>query len=166
MGIRYDAYAFDAAQTEQALADPRSVTGADPLADAWGLPPGFVSGVTDFEQSLPASELLYLDKAWSLLQQMTAPPAGGASRPAHWMFEGAVTVTKTELGWLPWVRALAPLEVLLVAHDLEEIAVAAAASQLRSDGGDREWATQSMARASAFVRQLADDGRGLAYLIG
>lgn len=164
MGIRYSAYAFDAAQTERALADPRSVIGADPLADAWGLPPGFVSGVTDFEQTLPARDLLYLDKAWSLLQQLTAPAAGEASRPAHWMFEGAVT--ETELGWLPWVRALAPVDVQLVAHDLEEIDIAAAASRLRADGGDREWATQSLAKASAFVRQLADDGRGLAYLIG
>lgn len=64
MGIRYYAYAFDKHLTGAALADPYSVIGVDPLADAWGLPPGFTSGVTDFTPSVPERDLLYLDKAW------------------------------------------------------------------------------------------------------
>ena len=40
MGIRYYAYAFDADQTEAALADPHHFLSDDPLADAWGLDRG------------------------------------------------------------------------------------------------------------------------------
>lgn len=88
MGIRYYAYAFDSEQTENALADPLSVIGSDPLADAWGLEPGSSGGVTD-RQSVPERDLLYLDKAWPYLQGLTAPrPSSGAARAAYRMFEG------------------------------------------------------------------------------
>lgn len=87
MGIRYYAYAFNSDQTEKALADPLTVIGSDPLADSLGLEPGFTVGVTDFKQSLPERDFLYLDKAWSQLQRITAPcPSGGEARVAYRMF--------------------------------------------------------------------------------
>lgn len=49
--------------------------GHDPLADALGLEPGFTEGVTDFKQSLPERDFLYLDKAWPHLQWITGPHA-------------------------------------------------------------------------------------------
>src|SRR5690606_16864602 len=107
MGIRYYAYAFDSDQTGKALADPLTVIGSDPLADAYGLEPGFRQGVTDFRQSLPERDLLYLDKAWPYLQRLTAPRSGGAAaRPAYRMFEGQVTYADDGFTWRPWVRAL------------------------------------------------------------
>jgi len=63
MGIRYYAYAFDADMTARAQADPRSFISDDPLADAWGMPHGAQIAVTNFEQSVPETEMLYLDKA-------------------------------------------------------------------------------------------------------
>lgn len=164
MGIRYYAYAFDADYTAQALAAPESVISADPLADAWGLPPGFTSGVTNFEQKPPKIDMLYLDKAWGYLQRLTAP--GGAQeipRPAHRMFEGYVT--QTDYGWEPWVKALAPEEVVIVANDLvsvsEELTVT-----LDADGEDTAYILDFLKRAVDFVTQLATSNRGFAYLIG
>ncbi|MCB5273282.1 hypothetical protein BJG92_00801 [Arthrobacter sp. SO5] len=78
VGIRYYAYAFDSDQTGKALADPFTVIGSDPYADACGLEPGFPMGVTDFRQSLPERDFLYLDTAWRSLQQLTSPRISGA----------------------------------------------------------------------------------------
>ena len=122
MGIRYYAYAFDSDQTGKALADPFTVIGSDPLADAYGLEPGFRQGVTDFRQSLPERDLLYLDKAWPYLQRLTAPrSSGAAARAAYRMFEGQVTYADDGFTWRPWVRALPPHDVALIARDLETI---------------------------------------------
>lgn len=171
MGIRYYAYAFDAEMTEQALADPRSMISDDPLADAWGLPHGFTSGTTNFEQSVPARDMLCLDKAWSLLQALTAPEGSDEEpRPAFRMFEGRVTDTHT--GWLSWVRALTPEEVAAVARDLESIDDADAEARFRESArwGDPDaeaaYGQQYLRAARAFVAGLAASGRGMAYLIG
>ena len=98
MGIRYYAYAFDAALTEQAVADPDSILSSDPLADAWGLEPHASVSATIFEQVSPNRDMLYLDKAWSALQSLTRPvsddPAAGAS---FRMFEGSVALH--DMGW-------------------------------------------------------------------
>src|SRR5699024_1047701 len=106
MGIRYYAYGFDAEMTEAALANPLSVISEDPLADAWGMPRGAHLAVTNFEQSVPTTRMLYLDKAWSAMQALTAPNLPGeAPRPAYRMFEGRVTMDG--YGWLPWARSIA-----------------------------------------------------------
>lgn len=170
MGIRYYAYAFDADSTDRALADPRSVISDDPLADAWGLPHGFTSGTTDFEQSVPARDMLYLDKAWSLLQALTAPKGGDEPRPAYRMFEGRVTDTET--GWVSWVRALTPNEVAAIARDLDSIDDDDAGARFRERArfgdpeADAEYGHQYLRKARAFVAALAADGRGMAYMIG
>lgn len=172
MGIRYYAYAFDAEMTERALADPRSVLSDDPLADAWGLEHGFTVGTTNFEQSVPKRDLLYLDKAWSLLQALTAPDAsGGAARPAYRMFEGQVTHTDT--GWRSWVRALTPDEVVGIARDLEAIddehasaRFREAASFGRDPDAEARYGRQYLGAARTFVSGLASEGRGMVYAIG
>lgn len=63
MGIRYYAYAFESDQAAKALADPRTVIGSDPLADAFGLERGFIQGSTDLRQALSERDFLYLDRA-------------------------------------------------------------------------------------------------------
>lgn len=174
MGIRYYAYAFDPKVTERALADPRSVIGADPLADAWGLEPGFTEGVTNFEQSTPEHSLLYLDKAWSHLQRITEPPAPETPpRPAYRMFEGSVSYVENGMAWRPWVRTIPPLEVPSIAADLETITVEDIQQILRrvsgsisSEGSEISYATHYFLRAKGFVQNLAAERRGFAYLIG
>src|SRR5690606_32097501 len=77
---------------------------------------------TDFRQSLPERDLLYLDKTWSSLQMLTAPSCPDASpRPAYRMFEGQVRDADDGMGWYPWVRAIAPDEVAAIADDIETI---------------------------------------------
>ncbi|QHC59387.1 DUF1877 family protein [Rathayibacter sp. VKM Ac-2760] len=163
MGIRYYAYAFDADQTERALADPRSVLSDDPLADAWGMPHGARIAATDFVQSVPERDMVYLDKAWSALQTLTAPRSRDAApRPAHRMFEGRVTVTG--LGWEPWVRAVPPEQVGEIADDL--IALRSEVEEELSQHPEGEYLGHFLDRAVAFATQLARSGRGFAYLIG
>ena len=174
MGIRYYAYAVDSEQTGKALADPLTVVGSDPLADAFGLEPGFTQGVTDFRQSLPERDLLYLDKAWTYLQRLTAPSSPGASvRAAFRMFEGQVTYAADGFTWRPWVRALPPHEVALIAQDLETISdhdIKASLSGFYSPGQGLEselaYATAFLHKATGFVHAAASDGRGFAYMIG
>jgi hypothetical protein len=163
MGIRYYAYAFDAEMTDRAKADPRSLISDDPLADAWGMPHGAQIATTNFEQSVPKTEMLYLDKAWSWLQAMTEPKAPGeTARPAYRMFEGQVTMDG--YGWTPWVRALSPEEVREVAGDLVDLQ-----SELRilkPHDPDTRYALDFLSRAVVFVTILAASDRGFAYLIG
>lgn len=171
MGIRYYAYAFDKEMTDQALAEPRSILSDDPLADAWGFEPGSGGGIVSFEQTSPARDMLYLDKAWRHLQALTAPEsAQTAARPAHQMFEGAVAMHA--YGWDPWVRALPPDQIRVVAGDLEEIPefeIASRARRLHIYGTPDEEASYALTyfrRARRFVRDLAAEGRGMVYEIG
>ncbi|MBT8158878.1 MULTISPECIES: DUF1877 family protein [Arthrobacter] len=170
MGIRYYAYAFDGDVAKKALSDPMSFMSADPLADAWGLEPGVGTSYTTFGQSIPERDMLYLDKAWGHLQVLTAPlRAGMAARPAFRMFEGNVTMHDD--GWEPWVRALAPSEVLAIAQDLDDVSDAEVRLRLPvSPYVDRdldvEYAVGYLRRARVFARNLADEGRGMVYLIG
>jgi hypothetical protein len=174
MGIRYYAYAFDSDQAVQALADPLTVIGFDPLADAWGLEPGSSEGVTDFRQSLPERDLLYLDKAWPYLQRLTAPRSSDdAPRAAYRMFEGQVTFARDGCTWRPWVRALAPHDVALIARDLEtindgDIKAGLTGSCLSGPVPESEvaYAAAFLDRAKGFVHAAASDGRGFAYMIG
>lgn len=172
MGIRYYAYAFDANQTDQALADPRSFLSADPLADAWGFEHGATICTPTFEQAVPHRDMLYLDKAWRHLQCLTAPAepdliAGHAYR----MFEGEVVMN--DMGWEPWVRTLTPLDVLAVAGDLENISDEDVELRLRESRffdrdfeGEFDYVVNYLRQARTFTANLAAEGRGMVYKIG
>ena len=163
MGTRYYAYAFAADMTEQAQADTGRFISDDPLADAWGMPHGAQSAVTNFEQSVPKTEMLYLDKAWSELQEMTRPSdTEHGPRPAYRMFEGQVTMHG--YGWIPWVRAISPGEVLEIAEDL--IVLQQAVGDDMADHRDARYVHDYLNRAVEFVAGLAASRRGFAYLIG
>ncbi|MEZ0578327.1 DUF1877 family protein [Nocardioides sp. MH1] len=168
MGIRYYAYAVDADQADRALADPRAFISSDPLADAWGMKPHAAVSVASFEQTVPERDMLYLDKAWRGLQVLTGPRSGaGAARPAYRMFEGKVEMCGD--GWIPWYRALAPAQVHEVAQDLGDLQREVAAVGLRrigASGVNLSYAVDYLDRATRFVRRLAADGRGMAYMIG
>jgi len=122
------------------------------------------------QQWTPERDLLYLDKAWPMLQDLTRGESPGpADPPAYRMFEGWVTQALDGYGWLPWVRALGPDEMPAVAEDLGRLTPAAAGSRLRGRGltsGDIDYVLQYLERARTFVDGLVDDHRGMAYLIG
>lgn len=163
MGIRYYAYAFDSDLTALALADPQSFISDDPLADAWGMPHGAQVATTNFVQSMPKTEMLYLDKAWSALQALSAPgDPDVAPRPAYRMFEGQVTMT--EYGWIPWVRALAPREVVEVAADLAKLEQSI--GDVPVPARDAGYVRDFLGRAVEFVSHAASRDRGFAYMIG
>lgn len=163
MGIRYYAYAFDADMTAHAQADPMSVISDDPLADAWGMPHGAQVAVTNFEQSVPKTDMLYLDKAWSGLQAITKPGATDhRPRPAYRMFEGQVTAQG--LGWTAWVRTLSPEDIPEIASDLAE--VQRAMREGEADDDETRYLLDFLDRAVEFVANVAASKRGFAYLIG
>lgn len=172
MGIRYYAYAFDSQLTEQALTDPHSILSDDPLADAWGLEPHAAVSYTTFEQSVPERDMLYLDKAWGLLQDITGQGRpDGQPRPAFAMFEGQVTMHG--YGWEPWVRTLTPEGVAKVSRDLDLITDAEAEALLRRGrhswrnlDDDVSYALTYLAKARTWAAHLVADGRGLVYTIG
>ncbi|MCX8453370.1 DUF1877 family protein [Paenarthrobacter ureafaciens] len=170
MGIRYYAYAFDSENTEQVLMDPLGFVSRDPLADAWGMEPGATIGYPTFKQSTPERDMLYLDKAWRQLQWLTGPSAEGRdARPAFRMFEGEVTMHYD--GWESWIRALTPAEMVAIAEDLETISedtmrVQGTTTSCALLDSDAEYAIPYLRRARTFVRALADEGRGMVYLIG
>lgn len=173
MGIRYYAYAFDAELTEQALADPGSMFPGDPLADAWGMEPGAMVGRPTFKQVTPEGDMLYLDKAWSLLQEAIGPAEwGGLARPAYRMFEGTV-YPAGNYGWEPWLRALIPSDVVDIASDLESIDERELIESLRPDNAaapdgtdDVDYALSYFHRAREFATGIAASGRGFVYMIG
>ncbi len=163
MGIRYYAYAFDADVTDRALADPMSVIGDDPLADAWGMPHGAHVASTNFAQSVPKTDMLYLDKAWSSMQALSAPSMPGEPpRPAYRMFEGRVTMT--DYGWRPWARALTPGDVVEVAEDL--VRLQHSVGHDAACGQDAPYIRDLLKRAVEFVAHVASTERGFAYMIG
>jgi len=163
MGIRYYAYAFEAELTEFAKADPRSFIRDDPLADAWGMPHGARVATTNFEQSMPKEDMLYLDKAWSSLQALSAPAEeDDEPRPAYRMFEGRVA--HTEYGWIPWTRALPPSDVVEIADDITELH----RTLERREPCDEEgrYVLDYLGKAVEFVACAAKSNRGFAYMIG
>lgn len=172
MGIRYYAYAFDSRQTDQAINDPHSILSDDPLADAWGLEPHAAVSYTTFEQSVPERDMLYLDKAWGLLQDITGSRrAGEGPRAAFAMFEGQVTMHG--YGCISWVRTLTPDRVAAVSRDLELITDADAEAHLRrgwhshrSIDDEVLYALSYLGKARTWVAKLADEGRGFVYTIG
>lgn len=172
MGIRYYAYAFDGELTEAVLAEPRSFIGADPLADAFGLPEGFTVGTTNFEQDPPEEDMLYLDKVWNNLQEMTRPSVPGeAARPSYRMFEGHVTPVDDYSSWLPWIRVIAPEEIAPIAADLDEISDAdfvphySRHDSSEEHDSERRAVVQFLERARHFLKGLERTGRGFVYMI-
>ena len=170
MGIRYYAYAFDADQADHALADPRAFISSDPLADAWGFEPHATVAVATFEQRTSGRDLLYLDKAWWDLQALTGPTRPTEPvRPAYRMVEGQPALSEDGWSWTPWVRALDPAEIRLIAQDLAELTAEVARDRLRREGAtedDADYVVHYLERARSFVGGLAREGRGMAYLIG
>ncbi|OMH23027.1 hypothetical protein BKD30_14210 [Tersicoccus phoenicis] len=156
MGIRYYAYPLPPELVTAARLDPSAYLSSDPLADAWDLD----------GQSRP--RMLYLDKCWGLLQQLTcADPR--APRPSYLLVEGRVTHTHD--GWIPWTRVLDADEVGRIADDLALInpddlddLFARGASHFRDD--DRDYLESYLAQAKEFTADLRARGQGLVYMIG
>ncbi|WP_353815705.1 hypothetical protein [Agromyces sp. SYSU T00266] len=169
MGIRYYAYAYDAADTQVALDDPRRILSSDPLADAWGMQPHASVGTPTFAQALPRRDMLYLDKAWSALQAMTAPAIRDRPRAAFRMFEGRVTHHSD--GWDAWVRTILPQEVPAIRDDLDRLARAESERRVAVEGAEADsdvdgYVLHYLRSARDFVTGLAVDGRGMVYMIG
>ncbi|TPW73100.1 DUF1877 domain-containing protein [Schumannella sp. 10F1B-5-1] len=167
MGIRYYAYAFDADQTEQVFAEPRRFLSSDPLADAWGMEPHVSMGTATFRQRSSERDMLYLDKAWRELQILTLSGVqGGPARDSHRLFAGRVTMH--EYGWESWVSVIAPDEVAPIQKDLVDLdeAVRLEHSLIPESSEDDRYVADYLHRARVFVDRLAEDGRGLVYLIG
>lgn len=160
MGIRYYAYPIDAADYEAASIDPCPFHGSDPLFDAWGPP----------DEKPP---MLYLDKAWSELQALLGAVDSAPPRPAAALVAGSVTDTGT--GWIPHEAALSAEQVRDIAEDLALVGDDDIRELHRHSG--YRWANDTpeqafsylsayLADAKEFVSSLANDGRGLVYLIG
>ncbi len=173
MGIRYYAYAFDAVHARQAIEDPRSILSSDPLADAWGLEPHATVSFTTFEQVPPKRDMLYLDKAWAALQDLTLPDSKtDAAASCHRIFEGNVTMTG--FGWEPFIRTILPTEMPAIHSDLalfDEFRVRAWADGWRSPHGanrddELRYVLDYLEKAQQFVEALTADGRGMVYMIG
>lgn len=169
MGIRYYAFAFDADMTDQAVADPRRFLSPDPLADAWGIVRADTGDIATFQQAIPEEEMLYLDKAWRLLQSVTGAPPGHPARPAFQMFEGEV-----HPGYGPydaWVRAHTPEQVIAISRDLNAITEDEIRTRLADgDGLAGEsavtYAIHYLQEARRFADSLASNGRGFVHMIG
>lgn len=172
MGVRYYAYAFDSDQTEEAMADPISMISEDPLADAWGMEPGFTIGVLG-ERTVSKRNMLYLDKAWPYLQRLTGAPEGGVNDPriSHLMFAGEAAGNSRH--WMAQTGIVVPSQVALVARDLEAIEEEEVARSVmqRCGPGDRnkgevEYVLQYFRESREFAAGVAEDGRGFAFMIG
>ncbi len=158
MGIRYYAYPINAEDYARACENPCEFHGSDPLADAWGP-----------RESQP--EMLYLDKCWRELQLLLRSPAGQASRPAARLMERQVT--HTDMGWIPFEQALSPAQVEAITEDLATVGESDIRRALPkfnrpqdSKEDEFEYVAQYLAEATRFTARLADEGRGLVYLIG
>lgn len=88
------------------------------------------------------------------------------------MFEGQVTYLNDGFTWRPWLRALPPDEVALIArdvgmvggHDIEAGLDGCHSSQMLES--EVAYATEFLHRARNFVQTVASEGRGFAYMIG
>ncbi|GGF27078.1 DUF1877 family protein [Subtercola lobariae] len=160
MGIRYYAYPINAADYERARQNPCLFHGDDPLFDAWGK-----------EEDRP--DMLYLDKCWQEFQYLFGVSESRPARPAFMLVQGEVEFTST--GWIAFERALSPAQVREVAADLATIT----SETLRAEISDLmtlrpnetseqefDYVSPLLADAKSFVSRLAEQGKGLVYLIG
>lgn len=107
--------------------------------------------------------MVNLDKAWSSIQVLSAPSMpDDTPRPAYRMFEGQVTMSG--YGWIPWVRALAPDDVVEIAEDLVDMQ-RSIGDDATSDR-DTRYVLNFLQRAVEFVTHAALSNRGFAYMIG
>lgn len=107
--------------------------------------------------------MLYLDKCWRLLQQLTAPTG---PRPAQRLVAGRPNFD-SDVGYTPHAAALTPAEIAEVADDLDALAEhgldAYCATLSERDAG---YVRPYLNDALSLTRLLADRGWGLASLIG
>ncbi|WP_438855072.1 hypothetical protein [Agromyces sp. M3QZ16-3] len=121
-------------------------------------------------QTTSRRDMLYLDKAWSVLQAMTAPEAiGDPPRAAFRMFEGRVT--HHSAGWDAWIRTIVPEEVVAIRDDLERLITAESERRTTGVGAAADpdaddYVGRYLRSALEFVAGLAVDGRGMVYMIG
>lgn len=157
MGIRYYAYPLRPEHVEFAMQKPRAFVAPDPFADVW------------FDNR---PHMLYLDKCWGLLQDLTRPDVDKVARPGYRLFEG--NVTHTDCGWIPWSRALSPDDVRLIADDLSTISTEEVdrhfdpgPSNWPSDGSTAaDYVRQYLLAAQEFTATMTAEGQGLVYMIG
>jgi hypothetical protein len=157
---------------KQARQNPDKFISVDPFGDAWGPTAG-------------RPPMLYLDKCWQLLEELTRPQIEADPRPAYRLFEGDVACDSDQLGWYPWIRVLDADEIAEIAHDIAEIAHDIAeiahdivllddediramiathpAFQQAEDYGNLR---HDLTDAQTFVTDLAADGSGVVYMIG
>lgn len=170
MGIRYYAYAVEADRIEDALECPSMFLSCDPLADALGMEVGAMSGTAIMRQVVPEQDMLYLDKAWSELQELSRTGGyDGGPRPSYHMFEGKVCMFG--MGWEPWVRVLRPEEMKAISLDLKSLCLEEEFPILEHgdgiSGGERISYVASYLRAACrFADVLVGSGRGMVYMIG
>ena len=169
MGIRYYAFAFDADMTEQAIANPRRFLSPDPFADAWGIVRVGTRDIATFQQAIPEEEMLYLDKAWPLLQELTKAPPGCPARAAYQMFEGEVHPWPGP--YEPWVCTHTPEQVVAISLDLDTITDGEIRGHLadRDHPADEQGVAYAIAyfqEARTFANCLASSGRGFVHMIG
>jgi hypothetical protein len=158
MGIRYYAYPITAEQYPLAVENPCRFHGADPLMDAW-------APVDE------RPEMLYLDKCWHELQVLLGPESGVTDRPSLQLVEGRIT--DVGMGWIPYERALSPVQVQAVAADLatigdSDIRRLLPALNRWNDSPEQEYryVAEYLAAAQEFTTALARNRRGLVYMIG
>lgn len=165
MGIRYYAYPVRPEHTAAAAATPELFLGQDPLSDAWGLTAVGESIHVMGTRSLP--EMLYLDKCWNLLQDLTRIHAG-QYRPAHALLEGYGPDGRYDCQ--PFLKALAPAEVAAAASDLAAISCEDLDDFLGHDARgrakDRDYLKKYLEEAVDFTASLRSRGWGLVYMIG
>lgn len=163
MGIRYYAYPVAPRHAEAAAADPESFIADDPLADAWGMVP--VAPNTYVTHAKPIPEMLYLDKCWRYLQQLTTRP-DGTTRVAHDLFEGDVTMVNGGMQWIGYQKALSPAAVAAIADDLEAMSEHDLQAYLDTlEDEDKDYVRQFLQRAIEFTVAMRERGYGLAYAI-
>lgn len=110
------------------------------------------------------------------LQRVTSPGRpGGEARPAYRMFEGHVTPAGDAWGsWHPWIRAIAPDEVEVIANDLQTLTDEDFIPHYSAHGNSSEHERASemkgvaefVARAIRFLTGLQETERGFVYMIG
>jgi hypothetical protein len=165
MGIRYYAYPVTPEHTATAAATPELFLGQDPLSDAWGLVP--IGDSIYAMDPKPRPEMLYLDKCWGLLQELTRT-GEGECRPAHVLFAGYDRGGRNDCQ--PFLKALSPSEVATAASGLSTIGNGDLDVFFERDRrghiGDRNYLEQYLNRAVEFTTDLHSRGWGLVYMIG
>ncbi|WP_208544559.1 hypothetical protein [Rathayibacter sp. VKM Ac-2759] len=73
-------------------------------------------------------------------------------------------MTPDGYGWIPWVRALVPEEIAVIADDLVELQREFDVADPTND--DAEYVSHFLNRAVRFATEVGRSGRGFVYYIG